>query len=466
MLLYGGLPVISLQDYNFSANVHLYRLKSLNLLLDVNSGAVHVLDDPALTFIQEFINSQGDWDLAQSRSETRHPLESVKETRIEMEQACREGSLFTTGADLDSFDYANAYPKSICLNVAHACNMRCKYCFAQQGSFGQPQEIMGLEVAKLAVDTLIKSSGPRKHLELDFFGGEPLLNLDVVKLTVNYGRAKASLAGKQISFTLTTNALSLDRQVRDYLIAEKIAVILSLDGRPEVNDRMRTLPSGEGTYRRITPHIQDMVAMLPVSYYVRGTFTAQNLDFCKDFIHLSEMGLENISLEPVTGGEPGIILTEEHLPQIAAQYEELADIIIAREQSGHPVNFFHFNLDLNQGPCLAKRMTGCGAGVEYLAITPEGDIYPCHQFIGIPEFKMGNVRGIGLDKSIRDRFAGNTLAHKECRQCWARFYCGGGCHALAYHQNGDMAIPFQLACSMHKKRLECSFYIAAKKLGG
>lgn len=458
--------MINLQGYNFSANVHLFQLKDLNVLLDVNSGAVHVLDHPAFTFIQELIRAQGDWDLAQSRSEAHHSLESVEETRDEIEQACLEGSLFTAEVDLDYFDYSSAYPKSICLNVAHACNMRCRYCFAQQGSFGQTQGIMGPEVAQRAVDFLIKSSGPRRNLELDFFGGEPLLNLEVVKSTVDYGRSKAAQVGKQITFTLTTNALNLDKQAREYLIAEEIAVILSLDGRPEVNDRMRILPGGEGTYQRIAPRIQEMVARQPVSYFVRGTFTAQNLDFSKDFLHLLDMGFENISLEPVTGGEPDIILTEEHLPQIAAQYEELTEIIIASEQEGRPVNFFHFNLDMNQGPCLAKRMTGCGAGVEYLAVTPEGDIFPCHQFIGIPEFNMGNVRGNELDKSIRQRFAGNTLAHKDCRQCWARFYCGGGCHALAYYQSGDMSIPHQLACSMHHKRLECSFYMAAKRRGG
>ncbi len=456
--------MINLQSYKFSANVHLFRLKELGLLLDVNSGALHVLDNTAFTFIKELIDTQGNWDLAQSRTEVEHSREFVEETRSEIEQACLEGSLFTPPEDLYFFDYRNHYPKSICLNVAHACNMRCRYCFAAQGSFGQSQAIMERKVAERTVDFLVASSGPRKHLELDFFGGEPLLNFDVVKSTVDYGRSKAAQAGKEINFTLTTNALNLDQQVRDYLIAEEIAIILSLDGRPEVNDRMRVLPNGKGTYQQIVPHIRDMVALKPISYFVRGTFTAHNLDFCNDFLHLSALGFENISLEPVTGGEPGIALTEEDLPQIEAQYEELADIIIASKQAGRATNFFHFNLDLMKGPCLAKRVTGCGAGVEYLAVTPEGDIFPCHQFIGTPEFKMGNVRRNELDKSVRERFVGNTLVHKECRECWARFYCGGGCHALAYYQNGDLSIPSQLACSMHQKRLECSFYISAKSL--
>ncbi|MGE5544810.1 MAG: thioether cross-link-forming SCIFF peptide maturase [Bacillota bacterium] len=457
--------MINLQNYNFSANIHLFRIKARNILLDVNSGAVHVLDNQAFEYIQELVRTRGDWDQAQRRLEASYPPESVKEIRNEIEEAYQAKSLFTEEAELD-LNYGSFYPKSICLNVAHLCNMRCRYCFAQQGSFGQAQDIMTLEVARQAVEFLISSSGPRRNLELDFFGGEPLLNMQVVKATVDFGRDKAEQAGKQINYTLTTNALGLDEQVRNYLVSEGIAVILSLDGRPQVNDRMRILPNGEGTYQKITPQIQDMVALQPASYYIRGTFTAQNLDFTEDFLHLVNLGFENISLEPVTGGKPGIALTEEHLPQIAAQYEALADIILEHEQQAKPINFFHFNLDLTRGPCLAKRTTGCGAGIEYLAVTPEGDIFPCHQFIGIPEFKMGNVRERELDNSVRQRFAGNTIANKECRYCWARFYCGGGCHALAYFQNGDLSVPYRLACLMHKKRLECSFYMAARRMEG
>lgn len=456
--------MINLRHYNFSANTHLFRMKNLNILLDVNSGAVHILDDQTFYFVQELIRNQGDWELAQSRTAAVFSPMAAEEIRMELEEAYRTGSLFAEEAEHD-FDYGSFFPKSICLNVAHLCNMRCRYCFAQQGSFGQSQGLMNREVARQAVDFLIRSSGPRRNLEVDFFGGEPLLNMGVVKATVEYGRERASQAGKQISFTLTTNALGLEDQVRDYLVAEGISVILSLDGRPQVNDQMRTLPDGGGTYHRILPRIQAMVASNPISYYVRGTFTARNLDFNNDLLHLASLGFENISLEPVSGGEPGIALTEEHLPQIAAQYEELAEVILAREKEGKRLNFFHFNLDLN-GPCLAKRLTGCGAGIEYLAITPEGDIFPCHQFIGIPEFKMGNVREGIVDDSVRRIFAGNTINHKECRSCWARFLCGGGCHAQAYFQNGDVSVPHQLTCLMHQKRLECSFYIAARRMEG
>ncbi len=456
--------MINLRHYNFSANIHLFRMKDIGILLDVNSGAVHVLDDQTFYFVKELIGNRGDWELAQTLTAAAYSPVLAEEIGKELEEAYRAGILFTEEAEFE-FDYGSFFPKSICLNVAHLCNMRCRYCFAQQGSFGQNQGLMSMEVARQAVDFLIRSSGPRKNLELDFFGGEPLLNMDVVKATVEYGRERASQAGKQVSFTLTTNAMTLEEQVRDYLVAEGISVILSLDGRPEVNDRMRILPDGEGTYRRIAPRIQAMVASNPVSYYVRGTFTARNLDFINDFLHLASLGFENISLEPVSGGAPGIALTEEHLPQIALQYEELAEVILAREREGKPLNFFHFNLDLN-GPCLAKRLTGCGAGIEYLAVTPEGDIYPCHQFIGIPEFKMGNVREGMVDESVRQIFAGNTLSQKECRNCWARFHCGGGCHAQAYFQSGDISVPHQLTCLMHQKRLECSFYIAARRMEG
>ncbi|NLB18385.1 MAG: thioether cross-link-forming SCIFF peptide maturase [Syntrophomonadaceae bacterium] len=458
--------MIDLQGYDFSSHLHLFHIKGHDMLLDVNSGSIHVLDEQARSFIQELIKAGGVWGMARKEFAANHEPETANEVEREIEQAYHEGSLFSSPADMLSFDYGKAVPKSICLNIAHACNMRCRYCFAGQGSFGQAHEIMSQEIACRAVDFLLNASEDRKNLELDFFGGEPLLNFDVVKNTVAYAREKAAVAGKKFNFTLTTNALDLDEEKRNYLIDEGIAVILSLDGRPEINDRMRIRPGGAGTYDDIAPRIQAMVDMDPVSYFVRGTFTAQNLDFSRDFQHLCELGFKNVSLEPVTGGEPGIALEEEHLLQIMAEYEELAEIIWAREQEQKPVNFFHFNLDLNQGPCLAKRITGCGAGIEYLAITPGGDIYPCHQFIGHAEFKMGNVEEQGLVQSIKDKFAGNTVPYKGCRECWARFYCGGGCHAAAFFNNGDLSKPHQLACSMHKKRLEVAFYLAAKRIGG
>ncbi|NLV15674.1 MAG: thioether cross-link-forming SCIFF peptide maturase [Syntrophomonadaceae bacterium] len=458
--------MVDLQGYDFSSHLHLFHIKGYDMLLDVNSGSIHVLDEQARSFIQELIKADGNWSVAHKEFAAHYDREMGNEVQRELEQAYHEGSMFSLPEDLLSFNYGHAVPKSICLNIAHICNMRCRYCFAEQGSFGQAREIMSQDVARRAVDFLITASGERNNLELDFFGGEPLLNFDVVKETVAYGRERAAVAGKRFNFTLTTNALNLDEEKRNYLIDEGIAIIMSLDGRPEVNDRMRIHPEGAGTYHDIVSRIREMVAMQPVSYFVRGTFTAENLDFSRDFLHLCELGFENISLEPVTGGEPGIALEEEHLFQIMAEYEELAEIIWAREQDNKPVNFFHFNLELNRGPCLPKRITGCGAGIEYLAVTPGGDIYPCHQFIGQSEFKMGNVAEQGLDQSIKDRFAWNTVPHKGCLQCWARFYCGGGCHAAAFFANGDLSKPYQMACAMHKKRLEAAFYLAAKRIGG
>lgn len=459
--------MLELKDYNFSTNLHIFNIKGKNFILDVNSGAVLSLDSLAREYLEALIEANGDWDAADTRLNCDYNPAAVAETRQELEQAVREQSLFTADdGEMESFDYGFGVPKAICLNVAHLCNMRCAYCFAKQGSFGEETGLMDQATANQAIDFLIESSGDRKHLELDFFGGEPLLNMEVVAETVRYARDKAEKAGKEFSFTLTTNGLKLDSAVQSFLIEQGIAVILSLDGRPGVNDHMRRMPDGRGSYDLILPAFKSMVELDPVSYYVRGTFTANNLDFVEDFKHIAELGFENISLEPVTGGDVELALTLEHLPAIFNQYEDLAELLLTYSKQGKPVNFFHFNLDLSRGPCLAKRMTGCGAGVEYLAITPTGDIYPCHQFIGHSQFKMGNVSSPGLNEGLVRQFASNTLAGKKCGSCWARFYCGGGCHAAAYFENGDISVPNDLTCQLHKKRLECSFYLASERLGG
>lgn len=458
--------MIDLHGYDFSAHIHRFSMGGKDLLLDVNSGAIHLLDTPASRFVDELVRSEGNWDTARSYLKNSCPPDTIAEIEAEFRQAINEGSLFSPEVDLTLFDYGMALPKSVCLNVAHVCNMRCRYCFAAQGTFGTTPGLMPQEVANQTIDFLLEASGPRNNLELDFFGGEPLLNMAVVKQTVDYARRRGLEEGKHFNFTLTTNGWDLDEETRAYLIREEIAVILSLDGRPEVNDRMRILPGGEGTYERIVPRIQQMVDLEPTSYYVRGTFTAQNLDFCDDVAHFCQLGFDSVSLEPVTGGPTGIALGEEHLPRIYSEYEKLGNYLLECERRGCPVNFFHFNLDVNRGPCVAKRITGCGAGVEYLAVTPEGDVYPCHQFIGHPEFKMGHISQGGLDESIKKRFAGNTVDSKECRRCWARFYCGGGCQALAFFENQDLTKPFKLACAMQQKRLEVAFYMATQRLEG
>ncbi|MGE5404181.1 MAG: thioether cross-link-forming SCIFF peptide maturase [Candidatus Saccharibacteria bacterium] len=455
-----------LKNYNFSANVHLAEIRGTNLLLDVNSGAIHVIDEAAACFIKGLRDNAGDWEAARSACLIQFTPEIVTEAEQELQEAIDNGALFTAEDDLSSFNYESAVPKALCLNVAHACNMRCKYCFAGQGTFGEEAMLMSSETAYKAVDFLISASQGRRNLEIDFFGGEPLLNFEVVKATVEYARQRAAATGKEIALTLTTNSLDLDESASRYLIEEGIAIIVSLDGRPEVNDCMRPATDGSGTYERVLANIRRIIDMDPVSYYVRGTFTAHNLDFAEDFRHLTDLGFTNISLEPVVGGENGIVIQEQHLLHIMKEYENMADHLLALRDHGRPITFFHFNLDMNRGPCLSKRLTGCGAGVEYLAVTPAGKLYPCHQFIGQQEFCIGDVFE-GIQKpEIVTRFARNTLLDKDCRRCWARFFCGGGCHASAFYANRDISMPNAIACQMHKKRIECAFYLAAKTGGG
>lgn len=455
--------MIDLQKYDYKANLHVFMVGGSRFCLDVNSGAVHLLDEPAALFLTRLAETGGNWQAAQEAVAALSGAETAAETAAELRSAEEQGALFTAEEELSAFVY-DAPPKAICLNVAHACNMRCRYCFAGQGTFGGEAGIMSLDTAKQTVDFLLEASLDRRNLEIDFFGGEPLMNFEVVKETIRYARGRAAAMGKEIAFTLTTNALQLDAEALAFLIDEGIGLILSLDGRREVNDEMRPAADGSGTYDAVLPRIKAAVDRKPISYYVRGTYTAANLDFSEDFRHLAELGFQNISLEPVTGQAEGIRLTEDCLPEILDQYEKLGKLLLTYEQEGRPVNFFHFNLDVNRGPCLSKRLTGCGAGVEYLAVTPEGDIYPCHQFIGEQDYYMGSVHERKLEGSIIERFARNTAINKECAQCWARFYCGGGCHALAFKENGDLSKPFELACRMQKKRLEVAFYMAARRV--
>lgn len=455
---------MKLEDYSFHRNLHIYNMKGMNLVLDVNSGAVHQLDEPAYLFLTSLAEHQGNWEKARQECLRRFPSDAVAATEAEIREAIEAGTLCSEEDDLSGFDYSSAVPKALCLNVAHACNMRCRYCFAGQGTYKAEELLMSRATARQAVDFLIKASQDRRHLEIDYFGGEPLLNLQVVMDNVDYARRRAAEAGKEVSLTLTTNCLNLDQQTREYLVDQGIAVILSLDGRPEVNDAMRLLPGGGSSYEKIMPNLRAMVESQPVSYYVRGTFTARNLDFSEDVRHLAELGFTNISLEPAVGGPGDIAIKDEHLPRILEEYERLTDLLVERRRAGRPIHFFHFDLDVNRGPCLPKRLTGCGAGVEYLAVTPEGHLYPCHQFIGQPGFKIGDVfQGI-VNRDLVNKFASHNVTTKECRDCWARFFCGGGCHATAYFENGDLAVPGRLSCAMHRKRVECAIYLAVSEV--
>ncbi|MEN6461711.1 MAG: thioether cross-link-forming SCIFF peptide maturase [Syntrophomonas sp.] len=340
---------------------------------------------------------------------------------------------------------------------------RPKYCFASQGVFGLKPSLMSLETGKQSLDFVIEKSGGIKNIEVDFFGGEPLLNIDVVKELVQYGRQREVETGKHFNFTLTTNALLLDDDSMDFIIDNGISVILSLDGRPEVNDFHRILNNGQGSYDLVLPNIKKMVARNPVSYYVRGTFSRKNLDFASDLEHLLELGFDCISLEPAVGTDNSHSIKKDDLPRVLEEYERLTDVLLDYHQQGKNVHFFHYNLDLQKGPCIAKRTSGCGAGNEYIVITPEGDIYPCHQFVGEDKFYMGNVMNGELNEEIKSLFQHNRLPDKECRDCWARYFCGGGCHANAYHNSGDISKPDTTSCTMHKKRIEGAIYLDLQK---
>ncbi len=364
-----------------------------------------------------------------------------------------------------------AYPmksrevKALCLHVSHDCNLRCQYCFADEGAYHSVREVMSFETAKAAIDFLIRESGSRKVLEADFFGGEPLMNLDVVKRTVYYAKEVAAKRGKRFLFTTTTNGLLLDDETIAFFNEEMENVVLSLDGRPEVHDAVRKTVSGKGSYAAVIEKIKKFVRSRgDKHYYVRGTFTAKNLDFSKDVLFLADQGFDSISMEPVVTDIPGLQIKEEHLPAIEKEYERLCDEYIAREERGEGFHFFHFNIDLEGGPCLSKRVSACGAGNEYFSVVPNGDIYPCHQFAGDKKWLMGNVFEGKLDAAIREKFASSCLfTRKKCGDCFAKFICSGGCNANNYHYCGDIDTPYEMTCAMMKKRVECAMHVLAAR---
>ena len=448
-----------LVNYDFQANVHLFQWQQQNIMLDVNSGAIHLLDDISCAFITRLIEYSGDVERVVQDLADTYPVEDLNDIAEEIDEAWQQGALFSE-EDLPLVDLSGLHVKALCLNVAHACNMKCRYCFASQGDFGMEAGLMSLETGKRALDYLMEQSGPIRNLEVDFFGGEPLLTAGMLKQLVAYGRQLESLWNKHINFTLTTNALLISDEIIDFVQAENIGVILSLDGRPETNDRHRILNNGAGTYDLIVPKIKKMVDSKPKSYFIRGTFTKKNLDFSEDLRHIAELGFDAISLEPAVGEDNGYSIQEEDLGQVLTEYERLTDLLYEYKRAGREIDFFHFNLDMQKGPCLAKRLSGCGAGMEYLVVTPNGDIYPCHQFVGEKQFLLGNIFAGQLNEKLRGEFARNHLQNKsECRKCWARYFCGGGCHANAYHANGDIGKPSQVSCIMHRKRIEGAIYL-------
>lgn len=445
--------------------IHKFEIDGVKILLDVNSGAVHVLDDLAWKMVDLYPTVPED-ELV-NRFAGPYPEEEVREVLAELRQLEADGLLFA--ADNQEAQYVlpeNPVAKSLCLHVAHDCNLRCRYCFAGKGHFGGERGLMPADTGRAAIDFLMQASGARRHCEIDFFGGEPLMNFNVVKKLVAYGREESAKYGKEIKFTLTTNALLLDEAAAQFLNRAGISVVLSLDGRPEVHDRMRPTPGGQGSYRAVTDRILPFAAgRSHDNYYVRGTYTRFNLDFADDVLHMADLGLKRLSVEPVVAPpQDDGAFREEDILAIGREYEKLAREYNRRHEAGEPFDFFHFNLDLEQGPCLPKRLTGCGAGHEYLAVTPEGDLYPCHQFVGREQYRVGDVRQGLVKRDVMKVFQQAHIYNKEkCRACWAKFYCSGGCHANAEAANGNVYEPYELGCAIAKKRLECAIFVQVKK---
>ena len=447
--------------------IHKFHLNGYYIVLDVNSGGVHVVDELAYNMLDHITDPlerecpQGILDLFVPQ----YSAQQVLETYGELYELYEGGILFSSD-DYEQFaDRMVASPiKAMCLHVAHDCNLRCKYCFASTGDFGEGRRLLDFETGKKAIDFLIEKSKGRHNLELDFFGGEPLMNFEVVKQIVEYARSLEQEHNKLFRFTITTNGMLLDDAKIDYINKEMSNVVLSIDGRRGVNDKMRPCINGAGSYDIIMDKYKRLVERRGHDqYYARGTFTKYNLDFSNDVMHLYEEGFDQLSVEPVVSpSDKDYALTEAELPRIFEEYETLAKKIIAIKKQGKSINFFHFMLDLDQGPCAIKRLRGCGCGNEYVAVTPDGDIYPCHQFVGMKEWKMGNLHEGTFDFKLKDYFSQTTVYNKhDCKECWAKFYCSGGCNANNLQYAGDVLKSHKLSCELEKKRLECAIMIKA-----
>lgn len=442
-------------------DIHTFYVNDVYAVLDVNSGSVHIVDKLVYDLVGDIQNE--DTKLMIKKYENEYSPKDIIEALNEIKILEEEDLLYSTAPELYNKEiHAGDIIKALCLHVSHDCNLRCKYCFASQGDFHGERMLMPLETGKKALEFLCENSGARNNLEVDFFGGEPLMNFEVVKKLVEYGRELEKKYNKNFRFTLTTNAILLDDEIIDYLNENMSNVVLSLDGRREINDSMR----GNGSYDQILPKIKKFIKKRgDKDYYVRGTFTSKNLDFGEDAKLFESLGFDSISIEPVVTDEKmPYAIRDEHIPQILKEYEEFAKEYVKIKKKNPKFNFFHFNIDLNQGPCLIKRAIGCGAGSEYLAITPEGELFPCHQFVGEKEFSLGNLDDGITNKALRKKFqSSNVFTKEECRECWARFYCSGGCHANSYYNCGDISKAYLNGCEMEKKRIECAIAILASK---
>lgn len=442
--------------------IHRFSQNGLYIVLDVNSGAVHVVDQPAYEVLGVF--DGGNDEEVWAAFDGVYDAATLAEVMAELRRLIGQNLLFSPAIETVPTFAERPIVKSLCLHVAHDCNLRCGYCFAGTGDFGHSRGLMPEAVAERAVEFIIENSGQRRNCEMDFFGGEPLLNMEVVRHTVEYVRRREGETGKVFKLTLTTNAVLLDDDTIAYLNKENISLVLSLDGRREVHDRMRPGADGSGSFDEAITGIRKLVdSRNGQNYYLRGTFTAYNLDFAADVAAMAELGFGQLSVEPVVAKEGGYALQEEHLPTLFRQYEQLAGHYLESRRTGKPYEFFHFNLNLDNGPCVAKRLSGCGAGHEYFAVTPEGDLYPCHQFVGREPYRLGTVFDGVQQPDLSRRFRQTHVLTKEaCRGCWARFFCSGGCHANAELFNGTIDEPYALGCELQKKRLECALMIQAQ----
>ena len=455
--------------------IHQYKSNGYNIVMDVNSGSVHVVDDIVYDMIPlvEPLVTEGikDADTIKAAvlnlANIPYPQEEITEAVDEVLELEKAGQLFAPDIYenyIFDFKKRQTVVKALCLHIAHDCNLACRYCFAEEGEYHGRRALMSFEVGKKALDFLVANSGNRVNLEVDFFGGEPLLNWKVVKQLVEYGRSLEEANHKKFRFTLTTNGVLLNDEIMEFCNREMSNVVLSLDGRREINDKMRPFRNGSGSYDMIVPKFQKFAESRgQKNYYVRGTFTRNNLDFADDVIHYADLGFQQMSMEPVVA-DPAedYAIREEDIPQILKEYDKLALEYIKRKKEGRGFNFFHFMLDLTAGPCVAKRLAGCGSGTEYLAVTPWGDLYPCHQFVGNEKFLLGNVDTGIVNTETRDEFKlCNVYAKETCKDCFARFYCSGGCSANAYNFSGSINGAYEIGCEMQKKRIECAIMIKA-----
>ena len=470
--------MLNLQNYHLTKNVHIYEQGDLKIAYDVNSGSLHILNDKTYLFIKEMMEYQDSGKQIKDFNSLGTTLTDQEKVEIlgELNELQRDNLLFSE----EAVEQVPLYPsppiiKAMCLHVAHDCNLKCSYCFAGTGLFGGNRELMDQETGKKALNFLLQHSGSRPQCEVDFFGGEPLLNLKVIKELIAYGRRTAATMDKKIRFTITTNAVLLDQQTTDYLEQEEVSVVLSLDGRKEINDRMRPFSNGTGSYNKIVPNILRTIKTRPNTspfaignyYYVRGTYTRHNTDFYQDVLHMADLGIKRISMEPVVASpEEEYAFREEDIKKIKQSYNILGEKVLEYTQKDKEFSFFHFNTGLDDGPCLPKILSGCGAGYEYIAVSPEGNIYPCHQFVGQEKYRLGSVhdQNIVLHTETLDEFrSAHVYSKKECRACWARFSCSGGCHAANAAYSGELTKVYPLGCEFQKKRLEVAYYIKIKK---